>query len=385
MSRSALLRVVESFFRRWPVYLLLLVASVGFGYIRLQGSAAEFVSTGAIFVDNQSLVTTQSGVQAETSYGYLTPAQFTTQELNGLILTDVFMESVAATSDIELATVAADRTLELVGLRQALSTWPSSGNIVQISATTSDAEFSAQLAQAVLDEFIRFQIGIDVAESGASEEFFAELVESYRQDLAEARGEVDAMVRSIDPGEEMSAEQQLQLDRLRDSEAQANARYLEALTDLDVSRLAELQTETDIRQSYTILDIPEPPSAAGGRLFDKLVTLAMFALVGLILAIVTPVAAALLNQTVVFPDDLGPESPVQVIATLPKVKKAHLDLRRIPVDRVAGDEPDRSAWADAGERIADLVPQPSVAGSPQPVGPAQQSLGLAGPEPRSQG
>ncbi|MGB5760811.1 MAG: hypothetical protein WBM50_28105, partial [Acidimicrobiales bacterium] len=341
MTRSALRRITEAFFQRWPFYALLFLASLAIGYSQVQRTADLYVSNGEISVDDETLVTAQSGVRSGPSFNYLSPAQFTSQELYGLIVTDVFMESVTESAGLELSTQPAIRAAELQELRLAMSVYPSSGNILKIDATTTDPQLSADLVQAVIDEFIKFQIRIDIAESEASEEFFTELAESYRQDVVDARAEVDAELRGIESLNDISPERELRIDRLKQAEAQADSRYQEVVQDVEVAQLAALQTETDIRQSYSVLDIPEPASEAGGRLFNDLVTLAMFGLVGAILAVLLPVFSALTNRTLVFADDLDPEGPAQVSATIPRVRKRQLDLARVgaveqvPVGRLA--------------------------------------------------
>ena len=334
MSRTAVRRLVESFFRRWPLYLAFVVVALIFGFLRIQQSAAEYVSTGSILADDQTLVTAQSGVQPNAYYGYLSPAQFTSQELYGLIVTDVFMESVVATAEIELSPIPKVRALELQGFRLALQVFPTNGNIIQINATTPDPEQSARLARAVIDEFIDFKIGIDLAESGASEEFFSELVEPYRKELDDARAAVDEALQAIEGEETVTAGQNLRIDRLRAAEAQAQERYQEALNDVELAQLAQLQTETNIQQGYAVLDSPSVPTEPVGRLLDDVMVMAMFGLVGLILAMAAPVGSALTNKTLVFADDLDPAQRVQVIATIPKIRKRSLNLDGATVEPV---------------------------------------------------
>ncbi|MGB5756294.1 MAG: hypothetical protein WBM50_05220 [Acidimicrobiales bacterium] len=311
-----------------------MVVALTFGFLRIQQSADEYVSTGSILADDQTLVTAQSGVQPNAYYGYLSPAQFTSQELYGLIVTDVFMESVVATAEIELSPVPKVRALELQGFRLALQVFPTNGNIIQINATTPDPEQSARLARAVIDEFIDFKIGIDLAESGASEEFFGELLEPYRKELDDARAAVDEALQAIEGEETVTAGQDLRIDRLRAAEAQAQERYQEALNDVELAQLAQLQTETNIQQGYAVLDSPGVPTEPVGRLLDDVMVMAMFGLIGLILAMAAPVGSALTNNTLVFADDLDPAHHVQVIATIPKVRKRSLNLDGATVEPV---------------------------------------------------
>ncbi len=353
MSRAAVIRLVEAFFRRWPLYLLLLVASVALGIAFVGRSADQYESGAAISVESQSLVTTQSGIRLNANYSYLTPAQFTTQEILGLLATDVFMQSVLERADVEVATEVSAREAQLLDYRSTLFVFPSSGNIVQLGAVTADPQLSANLTTALIDEFIDYHIGLDIAESGASVEFFAELVDQYEEDVEAARREVDSALVGKDDVEELTVSEQLRIERLKAAEAEAVTRYQTAINNLETARLAELQTNTDVEQSYIVLDLPQVPTEPTGRLLNDLMDLAMFGAVGLLAALTAPLVAALVSDRVMFPEDIEINTGLTVTATVPRVRKRLLDLRRAaddgppeehtaslaPTDRTEDDRP----------------------------------------------
>jgi hypothetical protein len=374
MSIAAIRRMVEAFFRRWPFYLLLFIGSFGFGVYTVSQTVDEYTSTGSIFVDYQSLVTVQSGVQDGGFFSYLTPAQFTSQELNGLVGTDVFMESALELAGVDLATDPTVREGQIKELRNAVTSYAQSESLVTVVVTTSDPELSSRLAKAIADEFVQFQIQIDIAESGASEEFFAELVESYREDLTQAQADVDTALRGVGNLEELTPERQAEIKRLQDSELLAENRFLAAVDDLEASRLATLQSETDVRQSYSVVDPPQAATEPNASLVDDIIVLSIFAVVGLLLALMGPIVSAMLNRSVLFPEDVGPYS--EVLEVIPKVRRKHLKLEgAVPTGHADAGEDD---IVTLGQRTITFLPPstPTVSDEPSRRGARSARPGL---------
>ncbi len=362
MSIAAIRRMVEAFFRRWPFYVLLFIGSFGFGVYTVSQTVEEYTSTGSIFVDYQSLVTVQSGVQDGGFFSYLTPAQFTSQELNGLVGTDVFMASALELAGVDLATDPTTRENQIRELRNAVTSYAQSESLVTVVVTTSDPELSSSLAKAIADEFVAFQIQIDIAESGASEEFFAELVEGYRGDLTEAQANVDAALRGVGNLEELTPERQADVKRLQDAELLAENRFLAAVDDLEASRLATLQSETDVRQSYSVVDPPKVATEPNASLVDDLIALSIFAVVGLLLALMGPIVSAMLNRSVLFPEDVGPYG--EVLEVIPKVRRKHLKLEgAVPTGHPDTDD---DGIISLGQRTITFLPPSTPTVSDEP-------------------
>ena len=346
MSRSALRRVVEAFFHRWPFYVLLVVLALGAGFLQIRRGVDEYVSVGSILTKGGSLVTAQSGLQNEPYYGFLSASQYTSQELVGLIFTESFMEAVAVDAGVELPGDPTGRAFTLQALRAGLNAWPTSGSIVVVTATTDDPQLSADVATSVMDQYLVFKEVVDREESGASEEFFGELSEPYRRELAAAQAELNRALEAVDPEEGATPAEQLVIERLTAAERLAFERYQETVREVEQARLAELQIETDIEQRFSILDVPEPAEQPLGRRLDDILVLVMFGTVGLLLMVAGPVFAALSNDVLVFADDLDPELGIGVVAELPRFRPRELDPSRavgppdVPAEPTDGPEPD---------------------------------------------
>lgn len=316
MTRRTLVRILEAFFRRRFLYTIPLVASILLGALSVMQSSDEYISGGSILVDPDSLVTSRSGVEAGGFFTYLTPAQFRSQELKGLLQTDVFMESVVATAGIRLSPNPGLAAVQLSSVRQSITGWPVSENLIRVTATTSDPRLSERLTTATIEEFINFEISVDVAESKAAEAFFLELAGTYEQNVTETRRAVDAYLDELAGVTWLTAEQQLALDRLIAAETLAEQRYRSTLEDVEASRLAAEQAETDVRQSMAIVDPPHLPTGATSDLLGDGITLAMYVLVGLAIMVTGPVVATLLDRSVLFPEDLAHIESTRVLSVV---------------------------------------------------------------------
>lgn len=354
MSAAAVRRMLDALFRRWPFYLAMVLGFLALGIMNVMASSDEYTSTGSLFVDSQSLVSAQSGVRESGIFTFLSPAQFTSQELSGLISTDVFMEAAVERAGVDLADSPILRADQVSELRAAVGSFAASENLVAVSVTTPDPELSFRMAEGVIAEFIQFQITLDVAESNASEAFFADLVEEYREELVAARAEVEASLRGVSDLEELSPERQLEVQRLQAAESLAEERFLEAAANVEASRLATLQAETDVQQSYSVFDPPTLPGEPNGSVFAQIMLVAIFLAIGLFLALVGPIAAALLNRAVIFPDDLDLGHGLGVVAVLPKAGRKELNLDGATVSPDWGN--DQASAESLGQSTITFLP-----------------------------
>lgn len=327
MNIRILRRIVEIFFQKWPIYVVLLAGFIGLGIFSVVRAAPSYTSSGTIFVDNQSLVSAQSGIPNGSYFSFLSPAQFTSQELDGLLQTDVFMASVLDRAGVELPSDPALRASEVAALRDGVSSWASSQNLVRVYVSSADADLSYRLVDAIIAEFVQYQIGLDVAESGASEVFFSELAAVYEANLEAVREELDGALRGVVDIEELPADRQLEIDRLREAEALADERYQAAVGNIETSRLAGLQTETDIRQSYSTFDPPQRPSEPDANFFDGIMLLVLFTTAGLFAALLWPSIAGFTSRNVLFAEEIENQP---ILGAIPRISKQLVQLKGAP-------------------------------------------------------
>lgn len=330
MSRSTLVRILEAFFKRWFLYVLPLVAMIVLGLSAITSTRDQYTSSGSVFVESGGLIEALSDVPDGGFGSFLTPAQFASQELNGLLQTDMFVQSV-----LEAAGVGEDSTRlfwvdQVAETRAALGSRATSENLVNVTATTPDPELSRRLTAGAVEEFIDFKIDLRIAESAASEAFYSELAEEYRRGLDAARDAVDAFIleEGVIDVDLLTAEQTATYDRLNEAETSADATYRAALADVEASRLASLQAETEVRQGLSLVDPPQAPLISDNSLVDTLLTLATYLIIGIVLTVAGPVIAAMANRGVLFADDLAHLTTTSVIATVPRESRGDMKTGR---------------------------------------------------------
>ena len=361
MTLKTFRRMVEAFFRHWPIYLVIMLAIVGYGVMTLRSAEDRYTSSGTVFVESQSLVTAQSGVANPSAFTYLSAAQSTVAELRGLLQTDIFLASIVDRVDMDLAagpSLSVDEVLrespetdssgdrynlgsvspppdpaawaeQAAALRESINIYPVSDNLMNVDVTDADPDLAHQLSIAIIEELIQFQITLDVAESAASEEFFLDLANDYEQDVLETRRAVDQELRRLGadrPEEEISSLDQRELDRLQEAEVLAVTRFRNALNEVEQSRLVSLQTQTDIQQSFSVFDPPRLPTEPDDSLVGELRVLLTAAATGLAIALAIPIVLGLIQRSVLFADDL--DDVATVISVVPSARRSALRLSR---------------------------------------------------------
>lgn len=323
MVRLILLRLLESYFRRWYVYplpILLLVAVSLFSTLRAKPT---FVALGAIYVQKESLLASLTSIR-DSGFAWVTPAQATVDEFKELIQTDSFIRAIIEQTDLnssmnqgadEVSTVI-DRT------RKAVWVQPLGNNLVQIGAVDQKGPLAEQIAKALVEAYIQWKINADQQESTSAQVFFESLVQTYRADLETARQEQQTfLIDYPDPvrGDRPTAEQ-VQMSQLQAAVNEANMRLTNTIDKLDSAKLALAQSDSKARQSYLVLDAPHVPPKVESSKTKMVMNLVIMAIVGLILGIIGASGAALLDSSYRFPIDAQNSLNLPVWAVVPDME-----------------------------------------------------------------
>ncbi|MDQ1423423.1 MAG: hypothetical protein QOD72_921, partial [Acidimicrobiaceae bacterium] len=88
MSGNTLVRLLDSFMRRWWLYLVPVLLLAGFGAVTASATKDSFVSIGTVSVSSSTLVEKLSQTNNTPNFGYDTPAGATTKQLGSQLQTD---------------------------------------------------------------------------------------------------------------------------------------------------------------------------------------------------------------------------------------------------------------------------------------------------------
>ncbi len=321
MIRLVLLRLLESYFRhRWlylfPVFLLMAV-----GVFAISREEQKYIAGGVLYVQQESFLASLTSVRDSNASWWVTPAESTVNEINELIRTNAFVRAVIQNTDLEenmsMGQTVIDNTFQEV--RDSIWISVNGDNQVTINAAHLDDQIAYQLVNATIENYIQWKINTDRVESEVAQVFFEDLIDQYETDVEAVRGELEsylldnpAPLRGDRPETET-----LEIDRLEADLELANIRYARALQKDEEARLALAQTESDVRQSYFLIDAPRMPEEPAASLMDMVVQLVIFTTVGAILSGVGIVGNALLDRSLRFPLDVKVATGLPLLTIVP--------------------------------------------------------------------
>ena len=322
MLRLVLLRLLESYFRHRWLYLLPIVLMLGLASAFIYLKEPVYLSEGILYVQKGSLLNTLTSVRND-SFSWLTPAQETAAEIGDLMKTDAFVRAVVSKTDLESEMGGGPTQIGevLQSVREAVWVRPEGTNQLLIGAAHENRVLPAQLVNAVVDNYVQWQINEDLTESIVAQEFFQNLTDDYRADLNMARQELDEYLITH-PGPERGERpeiEQIQIARLEGNVRLAETRFSKAVENDEVARLAMTQSESSAQQSYFLIDAPQVPLGPEVSLKDLVTDVAIFVIVGAILSGVGIAGGALLDRTLRVPLDVHHGLNLPVLASLPDV------------------------------------------------------------------
>jgi hypothetical protein len=320
-SRLVLPRLLESFFRRPFVCLLPLVAMAALGVLTVAKTDREFVSSGVLIVESETLLSNLTEVGASGGFSWESPAMQTGRNMNELLGTDQFATSVAAGAGLTPLLETGVLTLDQV--RASVGAFESGNNLVTVRASTSDPELSRRIAVAAIDSYVNWVVDGDIGESTAAVQFFGQLLSTYdaevssaRRELAEYLGDHPASDPDTRPAEEMA-----EVDRLRADVERAEDRYATALSNSENARLATEQAREDVNQRLRLVDVPKTSFAPESTRQAQILKLSMYVTVGLLLSIALVVVGAALDHSLRFPDEVRRRIGLDVLAVVPEARR----------------------------------------------------------------
>jgi len=320
MVRLVLLRLLESYFRRWYIYplpIFLLVAVSLFSTMRAKPS---YIAVGALYVQKESLLASLTAIQ-NTGFAWVTPAQATVDEFKELIQSDSFIRAIIQQTDLESSMGqgedAAGRVIAKA--RSALWAQPLGNNLIQVGAVDEKGPIAEQMAKALVEAYMQWKINTDQQESTSAQTFFENLVQTYQDDLDTARQDLQTYLEdNPDPERgDRSTVELMQIDQLKASVDEANMRLTNAIDKLDSAKLALAQAESKAQQTYQVVDTPHVPPTAGASKTKMVMNLAIMAVVGLILGLIAAGGAALLDTSYRFPIDVQNGLSLPTLAAVP--------------------------------------------------------------------
>ena len=338
-----ILRLLESYFRHRWLYLLPIVMMAGFSVLYLLTAKPVYQTAGVVYVQEESLLSTLNAVTPE-SFLWVTPAQAKSTELSDLLNTDAFIRAIIQGTDLE---DRMDMGPEAVGetiyeVRNSVWVEPAGDNQLVVAAAHEDRTIAHQLVNSVIENHIQWQIAFNRNESESAQEFFGNLIEVYQVELAAARQAMeDFLLEHPEPVRgERPAIEELQIERLNSEIELASIRYSSALDKEENARLAMAQVESDVRQTYFLIDAPVLPESPDTSMKDAAVNMIIFVIIGVMLSVGLIVAATLIDRSIRFPIDIRYTLELPVLTQVPDLTPASEKKKRRFGRKKKAQEPD---------------------------------------------
>jgi capsular polysaccharide biosynthesis protein len=320
MVRLILLKLLETYFRHRWLFLLPILLMVGVSVRSFLGQKSVYIANGSMYIQQQSLLAQLTG-SASSGFSWVTPAQATSGELKELLQTDSFVRAIIQLTDLEKEMTRGPAAVQtMIGnVRSAVWVQTAGDNLIQVGSAYGQAITTQQLVSATMEIFIQWKINSDRQSSVVAQNFFADLIQSYQADLDTARQNMQAYLdQHPDPvrGDRPSTER-LDIAALQADIDSAAQRLASAVDKQESARLSVSKTESDVRQKYAVVDVPEVPAKPENSKKKALTNGLIFVVVGVLLAIVAVVGGATLDRSVRFPVDAQHGINLPVLAVVP--------------------------------------------------------------------
>ena len=350
MNKRVLRRLLETFFRRWWLYLLPVALFGAFGVLKGLDAGSGYQSVGTVDVSQDTLLSQLTSIRGDT-FGYQTPAASTAKTVNSLLSTDQFIESVGQQAGVTAALKSGQLTA--LELRSALSVAPDGDTLVRFSATTNNPELSARLANGAIQSYIQYVVDNNVSESQAAEAFFEQQLPTYSKALSEAQAALAdyAANHPGGPQEQRPLDEQIAIQQLTAAVTQAQTQYTTAEQKSEEARLALEQAKSDVSQRLRLIDQPQMPAGPAPRLKHAVFTLVIFLCVGAMITGAAVVLGTVLDRSLRTAEDVEQLLGLPVLTVVPDIRsKARSRRARRKAQAAAEQTPRETTAAERGER-----------------------------------
>jgi hypothetical protein len=314
--------VAESFFRRWPLYVLPLLLMVGLGVLQAQNITGQYKSVGVLNVASNPLLDDVSAASNNGAYAFETPSAATTRMINELMRTDRFVRSVAEQAGLKAALDSG--TIEIDAIRSRVGASSDGDRLLAITASWTDATTAVQLVNATISEYLSHVLELEVKSSADAEEFWAERKATYEKGVNDAQTALQDYVVQFPPPKigDRPTEQQLQLQTLTGQITQAQSQVTIAESKIDEARLATQEATGQAGQGLQTVDPPEAANAPESIHRKQALAFALYAFLGVFVLAAMLLLSTLLDRAVRTPGDVDVAAGLPVVATVPSFRAA---------------------------------------------------------------
>jgi hypothetical protein len=312
-------RVAESFFRRWPLFVLPLLLLIGLGIVQATRVTAQYRSVGVLNVASNPLLSDVSPTGSTGVTGFETPSAATTRMINELLRTEVFVRSVAEHAGLKGALDS--KLVTIAQIRARVGASSTGTRLLSVSATWPDAATAAQLVTSTIAEYTDHVLQVEIKNSSEAETFWTGLSTRYQTELAAAEAALQNYVVANPPPKigERPAEQTMTMQTMGGVITQAQAKLTSAEGKIEDARLATQQARSSAGDSLQLVDPPEVPTAPESIHRRQAMAVAVYLFLGVFVLLAMLLLSSLLDRAVRSAEDVDLATGLAVVATVPSI------------------------------------------------------------------
>jgi len=332
------------FFGKPLLFLIPAVVVTAAGVYVASSEPSEYQSIGVLSISSETFLDTLSGTRTGTR-SFETPAVTTARQFNELMQTDGFAISVV--NGAGLGDQRLNGELTLLDVRANTYAAAAGDTIVEVISVAGNPEWAQKLSASGIATFKNFVISSEASGTDVAEIFYDQQLTTYKLEVDTASDALQAYLADhpepILAGDERDIGEQLEIEKLNDLLARAQARFDLAFDNREAARLATLQSSADIDQRFRTLDEPTAPDVPLSGLTAMLTTIIMFAVLGILVSMASVMLVSVFDRSIYSAHDLDILG-ANVRAVVPRSSAMKVDhSRRLNPQPVTSSVPIRSA------------------------------------------
>jgi hypothetical protein len=312
-------RLTDNFFRRLGWFVLPIVALTLVGVLQAGKTLDLYVASGTLSASpNPFLPEPTSGVDVQF---WETSASATSRVINERLDTNSFLTRVAETAG--LGELLDNGFLELAVVRSSVWADPDGDSILSVHAEWDDPQVAYELVKATIAEYKEFLSATAASDFAEAETFWTAELKNRQEVLASAEDDLATFLDTLpddSPDQDLPAASQLAWDRVVAKVEVAQEAVDAAQAEIDNARLQQTQQISQAGRTLSVVDEPTVPDAPQSTLMSRVMTVASWVMLGVVIAAAALVVTTVLDHTVSTPADLLAIDGISLVATVPLVQ-----------------------------------------------------------------
>jgi bacterioferritin (cytochrome b1) len=321
-------RLVDGFFRRWVLYILPVAMFVAIGVYAAGNITADYGSYARLSATSNPYLEQPTIRGTEIAF-YESPADGTARLINEQLRTDAFIDDVASRADLTEAIAAG--VITRVDIRNQLGASGAGQNTLQVNARWSDPETAFRLVDGTIQGYREYLARLAAADSLEAVEFWTEQKDEATEEVQAAEDALAAYIAQLPPDPENQSrptEQVLEIQRLNASVDRALEAERDAQNTIDEARLTANQAASTSTRQLSVIDAPEIATAPEPVRRDKITAIAMFTLLGVLIALAALVLSTVADRAVRTRSQLAHTAGIGSVVVVPRIKQLRRARRR---------------------------------------------------------